>query len=153
MSTRVSQERIPHRKIPMSGSDALRSDSCSAFDQTLKDHSQQAELLANINLKHNSSVSSPYNKMESGNKLHRLNEARREWENRHCSNSPFRLDRYGSSNSIGLDTISQDTGSPMNFQRGFGVRSTFQNQASNTKTSNQPINITNSKQSSFYRSS
>jgi len=50
-----------------------------------------------------------------------MNEARREWEQRHCSNSPFRTNNYGSSSSIGLENSSYE-GSPFTVDRGFGLR-------------------------------
>jgi len=53
------------------------------------------------------------------NKMRKMNNARREWEERHCSNSPFRIDNYGSSSSIGFESVD---GSPMAVNRGFGLR-------------------------------
>ena len=50
--------------------------------------------------------------------MRKLNNARREWEQRHCSNSPFRIDNYGSSSSIGMDSME---GSPMAVNRGCGT--------------------------------
>lgn len=56
-------------------------------------------------------ISSNANNLVEICKMRKLNEARRDWEQRHCSNSPFRLDAYGSSSS--LDYCSAE-GSPIN---------------------------------------
>ena len=54
--------------------------------------------------------------------MRKLNDARRQWEERHCSNSPFRIDNYGSSSSIGFDSASCGDSSPMTQSRGYGIR-------------------------------
>ena len=81
--------------------------------------------------------------METNHKMRKLNNARREWEQRHQSNSPFRIDNYGSSSSIGFDSVE---GSPMAVNRGYGLRA---NIAQRGEVSHQPLNLTNNKQSSF----
>lgn len=80
---------------------ALRTDSCSAFDRSL---------VAGLE-------NGPQNLVEIS-KMRKMNEARRKWEDRHASNSPFRM-TYGSSSSIGFDSVE---GSPMSTGRGYGLR-------------------------------
>ena len=108
---------------------ALRTDSCGAFEDTSK----------NIN------VSSPKNIIEIS-KMRKLTDARREWENRHCSNSPFRTDRYGSSSSAGLENGSCEV-SPMTIDRGYSLRVSIAK--GDQYMSTQPLNFTNNKRSSF----
>ena len=76
--------------------------------------------------------------------MRKLNDARREWEQRHCSNSPFRIDNYGSSSSIGFDSVE---GSPMAVSRGYGLRANIKGKDVQLQ---QPLNLTN-KQSSFFK--
>ena len=113
---------------PNKGQNALRADSCHQFDETTSAAGREQ---------------SPKNLVEIS-KMRKLNDARREWEDRHQSNSPFRIDAYGSSSSIGYDSAE---GSPMSVSRGYG----FRNAAAKDKLVVQPpLNLTN-KQSSFFK--
>ena len=90
---------------------------------------------------------SPRN-LQEVNKMRKLQDARRDWENRHCSNSPFRIGNYGSSSSIGFDSCD---GSPMTVTRGYGLRSIIQKGDQYFAMQNHnPVNITN-KNSSFFK--
>lgn len=103
-SMRDSSERVTRALIsPTSRGNqkALRADSCSQFEE-------------------NNSVASGFNQVAmQANKMRKLNNARREWEQRHQSNSPFRIDNYGSSSSIGFDSVD---GSPLPMNRCYGFR-------------------------------
>ena len=92
-----------------SAQQALRTDSVSAFDDVAM------------------STTSPTHLGEMTNKIHKLNDARRQWESRHHSNSPFRVEAYASTSSIGMDSCSNE-GSPLCTNRGYGMRSGFVNQ-------------------------
>lgn len=85
---------------------------------------------------------SPKNLVEIS-KMRKMNEARRKWEDRHCSNSPFRM-TYGSSSSIGFDSCE---GSPMSTGRGYGLRAIIA-KGDQYNATQKPLNLTN-KQSSF----
>jgi len=75
--------------------------------------------------------------------MRKMNEARRKWEDRHCSNSPFRM-TYGSSSSIGFESCE---GSPMSTGRGYGLRAMIA-KGDQYNAMQKPLNLTN-KQSSF----
>ncbi len=79
--------------------------------------------------------------------MRKLNDARRQWEERHCSNSPFRIDNYGSSSSIGFDSASCGDNSPMPQSRGYGIRS-MAAKGDQYLATQPPLNLSN-KQSSF----
>ena len=121
-SRRNSQDRVPRAQMspPKSGQKALRTDSCGQFDEV------------------SSAAVSPRNLNEIS-KMHKLNDARRKWEDRHCSNSPFRFENYGSSSSIGLETGSCE-GSPMNINRGYGLRATI-NRGEHYMATQPPLNL------------
>lgn len=87
------------------GQKALRTDSCGQFEEGVMQSTGRDK--------------SPKDVIGVTNKMRKLNNARREWEQRHCSNSPFRIDNYGSSSSIGFDSVE---GSPMAVSRGYGLR-------------------------------
>jgi hypothetical protein len=125
-SKRNSQERITRAQISPKAS-ALRTDSTSHFDENV--------------MMTSSSATSPKHMVEIS-KMRRLNDARREWEQRHCSNSPFRINNYGSSSSIGLDTQSCE-GSPMPVNRSYGLRATIAKGDQYMATSQAPVNLTN----------
>ena len=78
------------------------------------------------------------------NKMHKMKDARREWEQRHCSNSPFRAAAYHSSSSAGYDSV--EYSSPISTSKGYTIR------ASGVKGEQctTPINLSN-KQSSFFK--
>ena len=80
--------------------------------------------------------------------MRKLNDARRDWEQRHQSNSPFRVNAYGSSSSIGFDSMD---GSPISATRGYGLRTSVA-KGDQYNTAQAPLNLTN-KQSSFYKNS
>ena len=66
-------------------------------------------------------ISSPRNNLIEISKMRKLEDARRKWETRHNSNSPFRAENYGSSSSLGPgDNDSVSSG--MSLNRGYGVR-------------------------------
>jgi len=52
-------------------------------------------------------------------KMRKLEDARRKWESRHCSNSPFRAECYGSSNSM-FGSDAESSGSGMSLGKGYG---------------------------------
>ena len=79
-------------------------------------------------------------------KMRKLNDARRQWEERHQSNSPFRIDNYGSSSSIGFDSCE---GSPMTQSRGYGLRAVIA-KGDQYLATQPPLNLSN-KQSSFFK--
>ena len=97
------------------GQKALRMDSCSHFEEGSLGGGAAAQMSQTINRVNKS----PQNGAVVSNKMRKMNNARREWEQRHCSNSPFRIDNYGSSSSIGMDSMD---GSPMAVNRGYGLR-------------------------------
>ena len=136
-SKRSSAERIPRADVSPSknGQTALRSDSCAHFEE-------RSTAMSNA---------SPKNLVEIS-KMRKLNDARRDWETRHCSNSPFRFDNYGSSSSIGMDTSSCE-GSPMVMNRGYGLRSIISKGDQYLATQQKPLNLSNNKQSSFAKKS
>ena len=69
----------------------------------------------------NIDATSPRNNLVEISKMRKLEDARRKWESRHCSNSPFRAENYGSSNSIGINENGSE-GSPMSVGKGYGAR-------------------------------
>ena len=79
------------------------------------------------------------------NKMHRMNDARREWEQRHCSNSPFRANAYGSSSSLGFESPE----SPISLNKGYAVRASGA-KGEQCATTDRPITLAN-KQSSFFK--
>ena len=105
------------------GQKALRMDSCSHFEESSLGGGAAAQMSPQtINLVNRS----PRNGAIVSNKMRKLNNARREWEQRHCSNSPFRIDNYGSSSSLGMDSMES---SPMAVNRGYGLRANIKGAA------------------------
>ena len=105
------------------GQKALRMDSCSHFEESSLGGGAAAQMSPQTINRVNKS---PQNGTFVANKMRKLNNARREWEQRHCSNSPFRIDNYGSSSSIGVDSMD---GSPMAVNRGYGLRANIKGAA------------------------
>jgi hypothetical protein len=64
---------------------------------------------------------SPRNNIVEISKMRRLEDARRKWESRHQSNSPFRAENYASSNSLGPADNNSES-SPISIGKGFGLR-------------------------------
>ena len=64
---------------------------------------------------------SPRNNIVEISKMRRLEDARRKWESRHQSNSPFRAELYASSNSLGMGDNNSES-SPISIGKGFGLR-------------------------------
>jgi len=79
-------------------------------------------------------------------KMRKLNDARRDWERRHCSNSPFRLEAYGSSSSVDFGSVE---GSPIDVRRGLALRAQIA-KGDQYMTTQTPKAISNSK---FYNKS
>ena len=127
---------------PGRGQKALRMDSCSHFEEGSLGGAaaQMTQTINRVN-------KSPQNGAVVSNKMRKMNNARREWEQRHCSNSPFRIDNYGSSSSLGMDSMD---GSPMAVNRGYGLRANIKGAAAADASQQQPLNLTN-KQSSFFK--
>lgn len=96
------------------GQKALRTDSCGHFEEGGMQASGRNNDAVGVS-----------------NKMRKLNIARREWEQRHCSNSPFRIDNYGSSSSIGFDSAE---GSPMAVSRGYGLRANIRGAAADASS-------------------
>ena len=131
-SKRSSQDRVTTFKNEPTRStgarQALRMDSTQHFDESMS----------------NSGDQSPVHIIKL-NKMHKMMDARREWEQRHCSNSPFRATAYGSSTSLGFESIE----SPISANKGYAVRASgFKGEQ--CLTADRPITLTN-KQSSFFK--
>ena len=131
-SKRSSQDRVTSFKNEptrsTSARQALRMDSTQHFDES----------------KSNGGDQSPVHIIKL-NKMHKMMDARREWEQRHCSNSPFRATAYGSSTSLGFESIE----SPISANKGYAVRASgFKGEQ--CLTADRPITLTN-KQSSFFK--
>ena len=133
-SKRSSQDRVSNFKNEPTRSggagQALRMDSKQHFDESMSTGGDQSPVhIVKIN------------------KMHRMKDARREWEQRHCSNSPFRAAAYGSSSSLGFEGC--ESPSPVSNNKGYAVR------ASGTKgepcaMTDRPITLAN-KQSSLFK--
>ena len=65
---------------------------------------------------------SPRSNLVEISKMRKLEDARRKWESRHCSNSPFRAENYASSNSIGMNDTGSDCNSPLTAGKSYGLR-------------------------------
>ena len=131
-SKRSSQDRVTSFKNEptrsTSARQALRMDSTQHFDES----------------KSNGGDQSPVHLIKI-NKMHRMNDARREWEQRHCSNSPFRANAYGSSSSLGFESCE----SPISVNKGYTVRASGV-KGEQCATTDRPITLAN-KQSSFFK--
>ena len=114
-SERVSRALMsPINNRAGGGQKALRTDSCGHFEEGGMQASGRNNDAVGVS-----------------NKMRKLNNARREGEQRHCSNSPFRIDNYGSSSSIGFDSAE---GSPMAVSRGYGLRANIKGAAADVNS-------------------
>lgn len=86
-------------------------------------------------------------------KMRKLNDARRQWESRHCSNSPFRADLFGkdsdcNSSFNGSEGTLGAENSPLSASKGFSFRLIGAN-----GTTPAPLNLSNKQASTFKQKS